>query len=153
MAQRRLQSARLALLIGLLGVLLLAPGPRVSAEPADSQANSLQSAFDSFVAYLKTETNAAMVEAGRLVREHKDDIDAARARADKAFKELREALSGHKESLDAFGKDAAALSEAWREAATSSWAKIERSARDALGEIEAWLHHQSLPDENSEIHV
>src|SRR5215831_19331352 len=37
--------------------ILLAPAPRVSAEPIDPQANS---AVDSFVAYLKTETNAAM---------------------------------------------------------------------------------------------
>jgi hypothetical protein len=132
---------------------MLAPASRVSAEPSDSQANSLQSTVENFVAYLKTETNAAMTEAARLAREHKDDIDAARARADTAFKELREALSGHKESLEAWGKDAEELSEAWREAATSAWAKIERSTRDALAEVEAWLHHQSLPDEKSEIHV
>ena len=132
---------------------MLAPAPPVSAEPPDSQANSLQSTIDSFVAYLKTETNAAMTEAARLAREHKDDIDAAKTRIDSALADLRSALGGHKESLDALGKDAAALSEAWREAAISSWAKIERSARDALAEIEAWMHHQSLPDKNSEIHV
>jgi ElaB/YqjD/DUF883 family membrane-anchored ribosome-binding protein len=153
MAHRRLQSSRLALLVGLFSAFLLGPAPRVSAEPIDPQANSLQSAVDSFVAYLKTETNAAMTEAARLAREHKDDIHAAKARVDAALAELRATLSGHKESLDALSKDAAALSQAWREAAVSSWAKIERSARDALAEIDAWTRNQSLPDDDSDIHV
>ena len=152
MAHRRLQSSRLALLVGLFSAFLLAPAPRVSAEPIDPQANSLQSAVDRFVAYLKTETNAAMTEAARLAREHKDDIDAAKARVDAALAELI-ALSGHKESLDALSKDAAALSQAWREAAVSSWAKVERSARDALAEIDAWTRNQSLPNDDSDIHV
>jgi len=152
MAHRRLQSSRLALLVGLCSAFLLAPAPRVSAEPIYPQANSLQSAVDRFVAYLKTETNAAMTEAARLAREHKDDIDAAKARVDAALAELI-ALSGHKESLDALSKDAAALSQAWREAAVSSWAKIERSARDALAEIDAWTRNQSLPNDDSDIHV
>jgi len=152
MAHRRLQSSRLALLVGLCSAFLLAPAPRVSAEPIYPQANSLQSAVDRFVAYLKTETNAAMTEAARLAREHKDDIDAAKARVDAALAELI-ALSGHKESLDALSKDAAALSQAWREAAVSSWAKVERSARDALAEIDAWTRNQSLPNDDSDIHV
>jgi len=152
MAHRRLQSSRLALLVGLCSAFLLAPAPRVSAKPIYPQANSLQSAVDRFVAYLKTETNAAMTEAARLAREHKDDIDAAKARVDAALAELI-ALSGHKESLDALSKDAAALSQAWREAAVSSWAKVERSARDALAEIDAWTRNQSLPNDDSDIHV
>jgi DNA repair ATPase RecN len=152
MEYRRLRSSRLALLVGLFSAFLLAPAPRVSAEPIDPQANSLQSAVDRFVAYLKTETNAAMTEAARLAREHKDDIDAAKARVDAALAELI-ALSGHKESLDALSKDAAALSQAWREAAVSSWAKVERSARDALAEIDAWTRNQSLPNDDSDIHV
>ena len=152
MEYRRLRSSRLALLVGLCGAFLLAPAPRVSAEPIYPQANSLQSAVDRFVAYLKTETNAAMTEAARLAREHKDDIDAAKARVDAALAELI-ALSGHKESLDALSKDAAALSQAWREAAVSSWAKVERSARDALAEIDAWTRNQSLPNDDSDIHV
>ena len=152
MAHRRLQSSRLALLVGLCSAFLLVPAPRVSAEPIYPQANSLQSAVDRFVAYLKTETNAAMTEAARLAREHKDDIDAAKARVDAALAELI-ALSGHKESLDALSKDAAALSQAWREAAVSSWAKVERSARDALAEIDAWTRNQSLPNDDSDIHV
>jgi hypothetical protein len=153
MAHRRLQSSRLALLVGLFSAFLLAPAPRVSAEPIDPHANSVQSAVDRFVAYLKTETNAAMTEAARLAREHKDDIGAAKARVDAALAELRATLSGHKESLDALSKDAAALSQAWREAAVSSWAKIERSARDALAEIDAWTRNQSLPNDDSDIHV
>src|SRR5690348_10493892 len=63
MAHRRLQSPRLALLVGLFSAFLLAPAPRVSAEPIDPQANSLQSAVDSFVAYLKTETTPRCLDA------------------------------------------------------------------------------------------
>src|SRR5262249_4804025 len=55
--------------------------------------------------------------------------------------------------LDALSKDEAVLSQVWREAAVSSRAKIERSARDALAEIDAWPCTQSLPDDDSEIHV
>jgi hypothetical protein len=115
MAHRRLQSSRLALLVGLFSAFLLAPAPRVSAEPIDPQANSLQSAVDSFVAYLKTETNAAMP------------------------RRLKQGRGSAEPSLE--------------EAAVSSWAKIERSARDALAEIDAWPRTQSLPGDDSEIHV
>jgi antirestriction protein ArdC len=153
MVQRRLQCLRLAFLAGLLAVLTLAPAPQALAERPDPQQNSLQSAVDSFVAYLKTETNEAMTKVARLAREHKDVIDSAKARTDSAIAELSEKFSGQKATLQRFGRDAAAMSEAWREAAASSWANIERSARDALSEIQAWMRNQSPPDENSEIHV
>ena len=153
MVQRRLQSSRLVFLAGLLAALTFATAPQALAEPSDPQENSLRSVVDSFVAYLKTETNAAMTEAARAAREHKDDIDAAKARIDAAIAELNQAFSGQKATLDRFGKDATAMSQAWREAAQSAWTKFERSARDALAEIEAWMHNQSLQDENSEIRV
>ena len=60
MAQCRLQSARLALLAGLLGALLLAPASRALAKPMESRENSLQSQVDSLVAYLRTEANEAI---------------------------------------------------------------------------------------------
>ena len=130
MAQCRLQSARLALLAGLLGALLLAPAPRARAlaEPIDSQENSLESAVDSFIAYLRTETNEAIIAAARAAREHKDSIEAAKARLGAALDELSQALGGQKGTLERFGKNAAAMSEAWREAAASSWARIRRVA-------------------------
>jgi hypothetical protein len=147
MAQCRLQSARLALLAGLLGTLLLAPAPRALAEPIDSQENSLESAVDSFFAYLRTETNEAIIAAARAARE------AAKARVGAALDELSQALGGQKGALERFGKNAAAMSEAWREAAASSWAKIESSARDVLAELETWLRRHSPPEENPEIPV
>jgi uncharacterized protein involved in exopolysaccharide biosynthesis len=155
MAQCRLQSARLALLAGLLGALLLAPAPRARAlaEPIDSQENSLESAVDSFIAYLRTETNEAIIAAARAAREHKDSIEAAKARLGAALDELSQALGGPKGTLERFGKNAAAMSEAWREAAASSWAKIESSARDVLAELETWLRRHSPPEENPEIPV
>jgi hypothetical protein len=138
----------LALLAGLLGTLLLAPAPRALAEPIDSQENSLESAVDSFFAYLRTETNEAIIAAARAAREHKDSIEAAKARVGAALDEC-----GQKGTLERFGKNAAAMSEAWREAAASSWAKIESSARDVLAELETWLRRHSPPEENPEIPV
>lgn len=151
MLQRCVQFLTLAILAGLLGS--LAPAPLAHAEPLDSQANSLQSAVDSFLAHLKTETNEAMNAAARAARENKDTLDAAKARIGASIAAIGETLSGQKARLKTFGKDAAAISEAWREAAVLSWAKIERSARDALDWIEAWMRNQSLPDKSPEIHV
>jgi uncharacterized protein YukE len=148
MAQCRLQSARLALLAGLLGAPLLVPAPRALAEPIESQENSLQSQVDSFVAYLRTETSAAIIAAARAAREHKDSIEAAKARVGAALDKLSQAWGGQKGDLEKFSKNATAMSEAWREAAASSWAKIEHSARSVLGELETWLRRHSQPEEN-----
>jgi hypothetical protein len=153
MARRRLQSSRLALLAGLLGVFLFAPVPRVLAEPIDPQANSLQSTVDSFVAYLKTETNAAMTETARLAREHKDSIDAAKARVDSALAELRVALSRAQREPRRIGQGGGSAERSVERGGSLLRGKFERKARDALAEIENWLRSQSLPDENSEIHV
>jgi uncharacterized protein YukE len=152
MAKCRLQSARRALLVGLLGV-LLAPEPRALAEPIESQENSLQSQVDNFVAYLRTETNEAIIAAARATREHKDNIEAAKARVGAALDELSQAWGGQKGTLERFSKNATAMSEAWREAATTSWAKIEHSARGVLAELETLLRRHSRPEENPEIPV
>jgi hypothetical protein len=138
---------------GLLGVVMLAPAPRALAEPIDPQENSLQSAVDGFVAYLRSETNEAVTAAARAARDNKETIEAAKARIDAAIASLREALNGQRARLETLGKDATAMSEAWREAAVSSWAKIERSAHDALDWIEAWRRNQSRSDQSPEIPV
>jgi len=98
-------------------------------------------------------TNEAIIAAARAAREHKDSIEAAKARVGAALDELSQALGGQKGTLERFGKNAAAMSEAWREAAASSWAKIESSARDVLAELETWLRRHSPPEENPEIPV
>jgi len=153
MAQCRLQSARLALLAGLLGALLFAPAPRALAKPIESHENSLQSQVDSFVAYLRTEANEAIIAAARAAREHKDSIEAAKARVGAALDKLSQAWGGQKGGLERFSKNATAMSEAWREAAAWSWAKIEHSARDVLAELETWLRRHSRPEENPEIPI
>ena len=153
MVQCRLQSARLALLAGLLGALLFAPAPRSLAKPIESHENSLQSQVDSFVAYLRTEANEAIIAAARAARKHKDGIEAAKARVGAALDKLSQAWGGQKGGLERFSKNATAMSEAWREAAASSWAKIEHSARDVLAELETWLRRHSRPEENPEIPI
>jgi len=152
MAQCRLQSARLALLAGLLGALLFAPAPRALAKPIESHENSLQSQVDSFVAYLRTEANEAIIAAARAAREHKDSIEAAKARVGAAG-QAQSSMGWPEGGLERFSKNATAMSEAWREAAASSWAKIEHSARDVLAELETWLRRHSRPEENPEIPI
>jgi len=138
---------------GLFGAVTLAPAPQAFAEPIDPQENSLQSAVDGFVAYLKSETNEAVTAAARAARDSKEAIEAAKARIDATIASLRETLNGQKARLETLDKDATAMSKAWREAAVSSWAKIERSAHDTLDWIGAWMRNQSLSDQSPEIPV
>jgi tellurite resistance protein len=73
----------------LLGLVVLAPACLARAGPLDPQQNSLQSAVDSFVAYLKTESNEAMTAAVRMARENKHTLEAAKARIDAAIAAAR----------------------------------------------------------------
>ena len=74
MPLRRLPSLRAALITSMLALPMFADGTLAAAQPVELQANSLQSAIDNFVAYLKSETNEAARTAGRIARErlHKD---------------------------------------------------------------------------------
>jgi len=122
-------------------------------EPVEPQANSLQSASDDFVSYLKSETNDAARAAARVAREHKDTLDAAKSQMDAYVADLRAALSGQKERVKTLHKEASALWEDLSETAVSSWAEAERQAHMALDWIDKWMRNQSLSDQRPEIPV
>ena len=79
MPLRRLPSLRAALIASMLALPMFAGGALAAAHPVESQANSLQSAIDDFVSYLKSETNEAARTAARIARENEDTIDAAKS--------------------------------------------------------------------------
>jgi hypothetical protein len=147
----RLPWFRYALIAALLGV--VAGTAPASAEAVEPQEHSAQAALDSFVAYLKAETNEAITAAARLARDHKDSLDAARAYFDRHFTGWRAALSGHKAKVPTLDQDASAMWQAWREAAISSWATIERSAHNVVDWIATWMRRQSLSDQTPQTPV
>ena len=113
MPLRRLSSLRAALIAALLGLLpLFAASASAATQPIEPQANSLQSAIDDFVSYLKSETNEAARMAARLARENKDTLDAAKSHMDSRIADWRAALSGQKERLKTLHEDASAM---WEE--------------------------------------
>ncbi len=128
-------------------------GTPAAAQSAESGEISAQATLDNFVAYLKTETNEAVIAAARLARDHKDSLDAAKSYLDQHIASWRAALSGQKAKMPTLDKDVSALWEAWRETAVSSWATIERSAHDIVDWIATWMRHQSLSDQNPQTPV
>jgi len=64
MPPRRLSSFFCALIAAMFGALLYAGGALAAAKPLEPQENSLHSAVDSFVSYLKSETNEAVTGEG-----------------------------------------------------------------------------------------
>ncbi len=153
MLPRRLSSLRYALIAALLGTPLFAGGAVAAAKPLEPQENSLHSAVDSFVSYLKAETFEAVTAAARIARQNKDILAAAKSRIGAQIAAGRASLSGQKARLTTLGKNASATWEAWRVAAVSSWAKIEREAHDALDWIATWMRNQSLSDQHPETPV
>ena len=145
MPPRRLPSFHCALIAAMLGAPLLAGGALAAAKPLEPQEN-LHSAVDSFVSYLKSETNEAVTAAAQIARENKDTVAEAKSRIGAQIAAFSAALSGQKARLTTLGKDASAIWEAWREAAVSSWAKVQAQAHDALDWIAAWMRNQSLSD-------
>lgn len=143
----RLPSFRFALIVTLLGTSLLADAP-AAAKSLEPQKNSLHSAVDSFVSYLKSETNEAMTAAVRIARENEDGFTAAKTRISTQIDVWRALLIGQKASPMTLGEHASEMWEAWREEAVSSWAKIEQGARDALDWIATWIRNQSLSDQH-----
>jgi hypothetical protein len=139
-------------LIAAMAGLPLVVGTPAAAGPVAPNENSVQAAIDSFVAYLKSETNGAAIAAARLARDHKDDLAAAKSYLDRQFSAWRDLLSDQKERVGTLGKDASAALGAWREAAAASWAIVERQAIDALDWIQSWMRH-SLRDQNPETPV
>jgi hypothetical protein len=152
MPLRRLPSLRAALLASMLALPLYADGALAATHPVEPQADSLQSAIDDFVSYLKSETNEAARTAARIARENKDTIDAAKAHLGSLAADWRAVLSSQKERLKTLHKDAA-MWEDWNETAVSSWAEAERQAHMALDWIAKWMRNQSLSDQRPEIPV
>ena len=130
----------------MLGAPLFAGGALAAAKPPEPQENSLYSAVDSFVSYLRSETNEAVTAAARIARENKDTLAEAKSRIGAQIAAFSASLSGQKARLTTLGKDASALWEAWKETAVSSWAKVRAQAHDALDWIAAWIRNQSLSD-------
>ena len=153
MPLRRLLSLRSTLFAAALGLPLLAGEALAATEPVEPQANSLQSAIDDFVSYLKSETNEAARTAARIAREHKDTLDAAKSQMDAHIADWRAALSGQKERVKTLDKDASAMWEDLSETVASSWAEAERQAHMALDWIDKWMRNQSLSDQRPEIPV
>jgi TPP-dependent trihydroxycyclohexane-1,2-dione (THcHDO) dehydratase len=149
MPLRRLPSLRATLIASMLALPMFAGGALAAAHPVEPQANSLQSAIDDFVSYLKSETN----EAARIVRENKHTIDAAKSHIGSLTADWRAALSRQKERLKTLRQDASAMWEDWNETAVSSWAEAGRRAHMALDWIGKWMRNQSLSDQRPEIPV
>jgi DNA anti-recombination protein RmuC len=146
MPPRRLPFLRYALIAAMLGAPLFAGGALAAAKPLEPQENSLQSAVESFVSYLKSETSEAVTAAARLARENKDTLDEAKSRIAAQIAAFNAVLSGQKARLTTLSKDASAIWEAWREEAVSSWAKVQAQAQDALDWMTAWMRNQFLSD-------
>ncbi len=146
-----LPSLTFALATGaVLGALALSRPALAQAEPVELQENSLQSAVDDFVAYLKSETYDAASEAARLARDNKDVVDAAKATLHSHLAELGAVLSDQT-TAETLASDAAKRLGAWSKSAGVSWA--ERSAQDMLDRFSAWLRNQTLLNESSEFPV
>jgi hypothetical protein len=147
----RLSIFRSALIAAMLGLPLLASAP-AAARPIEPDKNSVQAAIDSFVAYLKSETNDAATMAARLARDHQDSLAAAKSYFDNQLSAWRDLLSDQKARAETLGDDASATWDAWREAAAASWAIVERQAVDALDWIQSWMRY-SLRDQSPETPV
>ena len=153
MPLRRLPLLCSALIAALLGLPLFAGSAVAATQAVEPQANSIQTAIDDFVSFLKSETNEAARTAARIARENQDSIDAAKSRLNSQIGGWREALSGQKERLKTLRKDASTMWEELSETAVSSWADVERHAHEALDWIAKWMRNQSLSDQRPEIPV
>ena len=147
-------SFTVALAIGaLFGALGFANPAVAQADPIEPQANSLQSAIDDFVAYLRSETYDAASEAAKIARDHKDEIDAAKATLHSRLAELGATLSDQKARAETLASDAMARLGAWSKSAGVSWAEAERLADDMLDSFTTWLRSQTPSDATQEIPV
>lgn len=147
-------SFTVALAIGaLFGALSFANLALARAEPVEPQANSLQGTIDNFVAYLKSETYDAASEAAKIARDHKDEIDTAKANLHSRLAELGATLSDQKARAETLASDAMARLGAWSRSAGVSWAEAERLADGMLDSFTAWLRSRTPSDETQEIPV
>lgn len=142
-----LRALRSALIAAMVSLPLLAATPVTAKSIAPNQ-NSVQATVDSFVAYLKSETNQALTIATRMARDNKESLAAAKSYLDSQISAWRDLLSDRKAR-----PGHSATWQAWRQAAVSSWATIERSAHDVVDWIATWMRHLSLSHQNPETPV
>ena len=105
------------------------------------------------LAYLKSETYDAAAAAGKIARDNKETIDAAKAAFGSQLADLRTALSDQKASAETLASDAAKKFETWSNSAGPAWSEAERLAQNMLDRFGAWLRSQSPSDVSSETPV
>ena len=76
-------------LAAVLGALAVGAAVPALAEPIEPQQNSLQDAVDGFAGYLKSETYDAAAAAGKIARDNRETIDAAKAAFGSQLADLR----------------------------------------------------------------
>lgn len=140
-------------LAAVLGALAVGAAVPALAEPIEPQQNSLQDAVDGFAGYLKSETYDAAAAAGKIARDNRETIDAAKAAFGSQLADLRTALSDQKASAETLARAAAKKFETWSNSAGPAWSEAERLAQNMLDRFGAWLRSQSPPDVNSETPV
>lgn len=146
---RQIISFAIAAMLGLACV----AGPMPAAAAKAVEPNAAQATLDSFMAYLKSETNEAMSLAARLARDHKDSLAAAKSYLDRQLSAWRDLLSDRKATAGTIGEDAATTWQAWRQEVAASWATIGRQVVEALDWITSWMRNRSLSDQNPETPV
>jgi hypothetical protein len=137
----------------LLGGLTVSGPVRAQAKPGELQENSLPSAIDGFVAYLRSEAYDVASEAARTARDNKDAIDAAEATLRSHLVKLGAALSGRKERAETLANDAMARLDVWSKSAGVSWAEARRQAEQLLDSFTVWLRSQAPSNETDKIRV
>jgi hypothetical protein len=153
MSLLRLLFARSTLFAAMLSLAPFADKATAGTQSVETQAYSLQSVIDSFVAYLQSETNEAARSVARIARDHHASLDAAKSQVDAHIADWLAALSGQKERVKTLHKDASAMWADLSETAISSWAEAERQAHVALDWIAKWMRNQSLSDQRPETPV
>ena len=139
-------------LAAVLGALAVGAAVPALAEPIEPQQNSLQDAVDGFAGYLKSETYDAAAAAGKIARDNRETIDAAKAAFGSQLADLT-ALSDQKASAETLARAAAKKFETWSNSAGPAWSEAERLAQNMLDRFGAWLRSQSPPDVSSETPV
>ncbi len=137
----------------ILGALAFAGVAPARANPVEPQENSVQSAVDGFVAYLKSQTYDAAAAAAKVARDNKDTIEAAKATLGSQIAGLRAALSDQKATMETLARDAAARVDAWSKSAGLSWKDAERLAENMLDRFAAWMRSQSPSSDTVETPV
>ncbi len=139
--------------VAILGALAFGGSAPALANLAEAQENSVQSAVDGFVAYLKSQTYDAASVAAKVARDNKDTIEAAKTTLGSQIADLRAVLSDQKARVGTLAMDAAARLDAWSRSAGVSWADAQRMAKDVLDRFAARMRSQSPSNDTAETPV